>query len=111
MQRKHETNPNFETTLKGNAENGYCRAYITELFDGVYLPEYDICTNYWRNNFKNGIREIKMTPEDKWYPHDKEFEKNRDDFYAKPLSELYIDEAAAKSALADNLRKLAEVAI
>ncbi len=111
LQRKHETNPNFEFTLKGNAENGYCRAYITELFDGIYLPEYDVCTNYWRNNFKNGIREIKLKPEDKWTPVDKEQARCRDDFYAKPLSELYIDSGRSKAELADNLRKLAEVAV
>ncbi len=103
LQRKHETNPNFEYTLKGNAENGYCRTYITELFDGIYLPEYDVCVNYWRNNFKHGIREVDKTAVDKAILQCKEA------FYAKPLQELYLSSEVAKAALADNLRKLAEL--
>ena len=105
LQRKHETNPDFEYTLKGNAENSYCRSYITELFDGVYLPEYDVCVNYWRDNFKNGVRAIDRTAVDK------AIQQCRDAFYAKPLRELAIASDGAKEALADNLRKLAEAVL
>ena len=34
-----QVNPNFEHTLKNNAENGYCRAYIYENAEYLYLPE------------------------------------------------------------------------
>jgi hypothetical protein len=34
-----ETNPNFELTLKTNAECGYCRSYIYENAKYLYLPE------------------------------------------------------------------------
>ena len=34
-----DTNPNFEETLKNNAECGYCRAYIYENAAYLYLPE------------------------------------------------------------------------
>ena len=105
LQRKHNTNPNFEYTLKGNAENNYCRSYITELFDGVYLPEYDICTAYWQDNFKNGVRKVEMAAVEK------AILQHRDEFYAKPLQELALDANAAKAELADNLRKLANVAL
>ena len=39
MQSVTETNPNFEQTLKNNAECGYCRAYIYENAEYLYLPE------------------------------------------------------------------------
>ena len=34
-------NPVFEHTLKGNAENSYCRTYITELFDATLFHGSD----------------------------------------------------------------------
>jgi len=34
-----EANSRFESTLKGNAEVDYCRSFIFELFDALYLPE------------------------------------------------------------------------
>lgn len=39
LQSVTETNPNFEQTLKNNAECGYCRAYIYENAAYLYLPE------------------------------------------------------------------------
>ena len=32
-------NPHAEMTLKGNAENSYCRSYIYELYRAIYIPE------------------------------------------------------------------------
>ena len=61
--------------------------------------------NYWRDNFKNGVREIDRTAVDK------AIQQCRDAFYAKPLQELAIDSEVAKAALADNLRKLAEAVL
>lgn len=37
-----DTNPDFETTLKRNAENGYCRSYIFENAQYLYVPEMEI---------------------------------------------------------------------
>ncbi len=37
-----ETNPNFEHTLKNNAENYYCRSYIYENAAYLYLPELEL---------------------------------------------------------------------
>ena len=34
-------NPFFEQTLKGNAQNEYCRTYISELFDYYFIPIYE----------------------------------------------------------------------
>ena len=46
LQKKHETNPNFEKTLKGNGENSYCRSYISELFSGIYLKEMKVYADW-----------------------------------------------------------------
>ncbi|MBQ0006598.1 MAG: hypothetical protein KBS57_04245 [Alistipes sp.] len=37
-----DINPAFEHAFKGNAENGYCRTYISELFDWYYLPQMKV---------------------------------------------------------------------
>lgn len=39
MQKVEEVSPNFEMTLKNNAESAYCRAYIYENAEYLYLPE------------------------------------------------------------------------
>ena len=39
LQAIHPVNPCFEQALKGNAENGYCRSYIYELFNDYYLKQ------------------------------------------------------------------------
>ncbi len=71
-------NSHAETTLKGNAENSYCRSYIFELYRGIYEPE-TAC-----------IREHLVHLAAGEYP-DKEylleqFKKIQDEFYLKPLS-------------------------
>lgn len=42
---KPQVNPHSEQTLKGNAENNYCRAHQYELVRHVYQPELD---EYWQ---------------------------------------------------------------
>jgi len=37
-----DINPAFEHAFKGNAENGYCRTYISELFDWYYIPQMKV---------------------------------------------------------------------
>jgi hypothetical protein len=39
MQKQGKLNSHAELTLKGNAENSYCRSYIFELYRGIYEPE------------------------------------------------------------------------
>jgi hypothetical protein len=39
LQKTEATNPNFEITLKHNAENSYCRSYIYENAEYLYIPE------------------------------------------------------------------------
>ena len=49
LRAKHPTNPDFESTLKGNAENSYCRSFIAELFPALYIPELAACRTIWRD--------------------------------------------------------------
>ena len=39
MQKQGKLNSHAEQTLKGNAENSYCRSYMFELYRGIYEPE------------------------------------------------------------------------
>ena len=78
MSAQGKLNSHAETTLKGNAENSYCRSYIFELYRGIYEPE-TAC-----------IREHLVHLAAGEYP-DKEylleqFKKIQDEFYLKPLS-------------------------
>ena len=100
LERKHRTNPEFEHTLKGNAENNYCRSFITELFAGVYIPELEACRDLWRAARRNGVApEFKDSPQ---------VAAVRDGFYATPLEKLAPDCAGAFRRLPANLKKFAD---
>ena len=79
----HPLNPVSEETLKGNAENFYCRTYITELALAVYIPEAEFLADWI-------ARSDRTSREDK-----KEFEDAaaaiRENFYAKSLRELQTE--------------------
>jgi hypothetical protein len=47
-------NPHTEQTLKGNAENGYCRSHQYELLQYVYRPELTVYWNYVLKQIKSG---------------------------------------------------------
>jgi hypothetical protein len=78
LSKTHPLNPASEETLKSNAENSYCRTYITELCLAIYIPE----AKFFRDWLKRAKKE---TREEK-----KEFlataERIRDAFYRHPLS-------------------------
>lgn len=99
LEKSGTVNPSFEDTLKGNAENGYCRSYVYELFRGCYLPEFKAYRIWitekitgndcgiWRRdeNLSSALKEI----------------ENR--FYACPLREIAPDTGKAAANLARNL--------
>ena len=101
LKARHKTNPDFEFTLKGNAENNYCRSFITELFTGVYQPELEACRQCFADAVKEGRREWKFAAD----PRIKEI---RDKFYETPLRDLVPDPAAAAKRLPANLKKFAD---
>ena len=83
LQAVHPVNPCFEQTLKGNAENGYCRTYICELFDDYYLPQLALYTNWVEERVAGGDTTSPMRPA-KPLP----MQAVVDAFYAKPLAEM-----------------------
>ncbi len=74
----HPLNPDSELTLKGNAEDRYCRSYIAELYPAVYVPEAE----FYRDWIRNAERKDRENKE--------EFlaaaRKIRDRFYRIPLA-------------------------
>ena len=102
LSKKHACNPDFEYTLKGNAENNYCRTFITELFTEIYIPELDACREILRDMVKAG----------KWDPkaiEDPRLGMPRDKFYETPLKNIAPDSAASMKRYSSNLKKFAKI--
>ena len=101
LRKKQKTNPNFEYTLKGNAENGYCRSFITELFAGIYIPELDVCREIFREAGADRKLDLKKN-------EDPRYLAVKDRFYRTPLKKMAPDRAQAAKNLSANLKKLAK---
>lgn len=81
MQNTAPTNPNFEITLKNNAENGYCRAYIYENAAYLYVPEMEILFSEVKKAFEASTaldRDCVM----------RKVQDNRERFYRTPLADM-----------------------
>ncbi len=81
---KPMVNPHSEQTLKGNAENGYCRSHQYELLQYVYRPEL---TFYWKYVF----RKIKSGDRSEWKRPEEFGEQEKiivDRFYDTPLVKM-----------------------
>ena len=100
LKAKQRTNPKFENTLKGNAENNYCRSYITELFTEVFIPELELCRDLFREECRNKVMGSEQDPR---------FAAIKDRFYDTPLKKIAPDEASASKKLSANLKKLADL--
>ena len=83
LQAVHPVNPCFEQALKGNAENGYCRTYIYELFDDYYLPQWALYTKWVESRVTGGDAKSPMKP-----AAPLPMKEVVDAFYAKPLAEM-----------------------
>jgi len=102
LQAVHPVNPCFEQALKGNAENGYCRTYIYELFNDYYLPQLSLYTKWVDERIASGDTKSPMKPA-KPLP----MKEVVDAFYAKPLAEMAGSAAKTRSAFSDVVRDLA----
>jgi hypothetical protein len=102
----HPVNPAFEQTLKGNAENGYCRTYIYELFDSYYLPQLALYTGWVGERVAGGDTKSPMKPV-KPLPMQAVVEA----FYAKPLAEMgsQLQAPRTREAYRAVLKPLAEI--
>ncbi len=87
-------NPAFETTLKRNTDNSYCRSFIAEFFPALYLPEFE----EWAAFVQTG-----KSPE-------AEMKRIRQRFHATPLKFWKIDCEAARKRLVPNLLALRDLA-
>jgi len=105
LQAVHSVNPAFEQALKGNAENGYCRTYIYELFDNYYLPQLALYTKWVDERVAGGDIKSPMKPA-KPLPMRAVVEG----FYAKPLAEMAPRAVHTSDAYRSVLGRLAQAA-
>ena len=93
-------NPHAEMTLKGNAENSYCRSYIYELYRAIYIPEAEVVCQHL------------ATLPDGEYPDSaylEEQEKSiRDRFYVTPLETYRPGKDKTLSQVAANICTILE---
>ncbi len=54
LKKVHDVPEDFAYVLKDNAYNGYCRSYVYELFDNLYLKEYDMFLSNLKTSMKTG---------------------------------------------------------
>ncbi|MDD4017293.1 MAG: alpha-N-acetylglucosaminidase TIM-barrel domain-containing protein [Kiritimatiellae bacterium] len=104
LQAIHPLNPCFEQTLKGNAENGYCRTYIYELCNECYLPQLALYTKWVDERVSGGDTKSPMKPA-KALP----MKKIVDGFYAKPLVEMTPRASRTREAYRAMMERLAEM--
>lgn len=94
LKKGKSVNPAFEETLKGNAENDYCRSFIYELCEACYKKELDLFAKQMQTGF-----------------YDREnYERIRNDFYAEPLEKYRPDHSAASAKLPETILHMAELA-
>ena len=104
LKKRHTTNPDFEHTLKGNAENNYCRSFIYELARYCYEPGFEIYVKFAKQR-------VAADDRSSWTGLTDMFEDSThpviDAFYAKPLAEMAPDTENAFKRLPETLRKMA----
>ena len=94
LKKGNAVNPAFEETLKGNAENDYCRSFIYELCEACYKKEFEVFAKQMQTGF-----------------HDKEsYEKIRNHFYEEPLEKYRPNHAEASAKLSETILHAAELA-
>lgn len=96
---KPQINPHAEQTLKGNSENGYCRAHQYELVRHVYVAELD---EYWK-----WVGGRLQSSEKKPWTRPAAFTASRkviqDHFYDTPLAEMAPKRARSAESLRQTL--------
>ena len=106
LQEKHETNPKFEVTLKGNAENNYCRTQITELVSDIYIPVIDAFTDYFAKRFDSDNH---APFNDLQQPLKELAQPIVDAFYEKPLADMQFNTETAFEKLPQTISKMATI--
>ena len=107
LKAKHRTNPDFETTLKANGENNYCRSFVCEFFPMIYLPQFEVMTKFVTEKIAAKDRREWTHPRELF---DGERKRIQDEFYATPLKNFAPDHEKARRDLPEVLKKLARAA-
>jgi hypothetical protein len=95
-------NPHTELTLKGNAENDYCRSHHYELARYVYRKELDVFWDHVLKRLESGDRVAWPSP-----PEFREQAKIiEDEFYATPLAQMAPQAKRGPREMADALGRL-----
>jgi hypothetical protein len=76
-----ETNRNFEETLKRNAECDYCRSYIFENCEYLYIPEMELLFSEVKRAITSGNEIDISSLQD-------EISKIKEEFFTTPLSKM-----------------------
>jgi len=99
-------NPHTELTLKGNAENEYCRSHHFELAYHVYRKELAAFWDYVLARVDSGERaEWPFPPE-----FTQQAKRIEDEFYATPLAEMAPQTPRGPVEMAEALRRLESLA-
>jgi Alpha-N-acetylglucosaminidase (NAGLU) tim-barrel domain len=106
LRAKHKTNPSFEYTLKGNAENMYCRSYIYELVIAVYLPEQKVLQSWIHDKINSEDKSPWRRPD----TFDDDARKISDRFYQEPLAIFAPDHTDARLRLSATLDSIIQLA-
>ena len=100
LQSVTDTNPNFEITLKRNSECMYCRSFIYENAQYLYLPE--LIANF--NEVKASLEENREINRERLK---EEYDKIRDNYFALPLS--VIESQKQQVNFSEICKKAAEI--
>lgn len=95
-------NPHTEQTLKGNAENDYCRSHHYELVQNVYRPELAAYWDWVLNRIESGDRAAWCCPP----TFAKQEKVIVDQFYETPLAQMGPTQPRDAKRLADTLLRL-----
>ena len=101
LENTTEVNPNFEATLKRNAEGDYCRSHISENATYLYLPEMEIIFDEVKKAFEGDFEIDRSSIKSR-------IKANTEQFFATPLSEMVCIAETDMSTLLKNAAEIIE---
>ena len=102
MQKTTKVNPSFELTLKRNAESFYCRSYIYENAEYLYVAET-------KNLFTEVLRAKSKQRKPNFENVKKENEKVIELYYATPLKDMRRRSVSFESTVTAAAKKISEL--
>ncbi len=91
----HPIPDDFEYVLKDNAYNGYCRSYVFEMFENMYLKEFDMFVS----NLKKSIETGEKVAVDLKYEKEEIFDK----FLATSLDDMRPKRKDVKNIIEESI--------